>query len=323
MGILRPIGIRLAIAIAMAIAASAMLFTAVEVLPGDAATTILGPNATPERAEALRTQLRLDEPAHERYGRWLAGVASGDLGESVISGRSAWETISTPLRNSAVLGIAAMAAMAIAAVALGVAAGHRPGSSLDRALTAGTSLAASVPDFVLGTLLVAVLASWLDLLPAVSLVGPGAAPWDEPAILLLPVATMTLVGGAYGARLVRAVVADASQSAHVESARLAGLAESRVLSRHLLPGVAGPIAQVLAAMVPFVVGGTIVVERLFGYPGLGSAFVAQLAARDVVVVEAIGLLLTAVVIVALFTADSIGVLTDPRRRAKRDRPRPT
>lgn len=314
MALLRLLVGRLALAIVLAVIVSGLLFAAVEVLPGDAATAILGPNATPERAEALRAELDLDAPVVERYLRWAGGVVTGDLGSSVTSGRSTWDTISAPLRNSLVLGGSSVIAMGAVAIVVGTVAGRRPGSGVDRGLTAITSLVASTPDFVLGTVLIAIVTSWLGVLPAVSLIPLGGAPWDAPTILVLPVATMAVVGGSYGARLVRAVVVDASATQHVEAARLAGLSERVVVFRHLLPGVAGPITQVIAALVPYAVGGTIVVERLFGYPGIGSAFATQLAARDVVVIEAIGLLLTLAVIASLFLADSIGILTDPRRR---------
>ena len=313
MAVLARVGSRLVVAAGLTLAVSALLFAAVEVMPGDAATAILGANATTERVEALRSELRLDESPVARYGDWVGGVLTGDLGHSITSGRPAWAVMATPLRNTLVLGGSAAVMMSGVAIVAGTAAGRRPGSTVDRTLTALASLAVSTPDFVLGTVLITIVASWLDLLPAVSLVTANESPWDA-RILVLPVATMSLAGGAYGARLVRAVVADATDSPHVEAARLAGLAERRVLARHLLPGVVGPIAQVIASLVPYAIGGAIVVERLFGYPGLGSLFVEQLGARDVVVVEAIGLLLTVVVVAALFLADAIGIVADPRAR---------
>ncbi len=190
----------------------------------------------------------------------------------------------------------------------------------DRLTTTATSATAAVPDFVLGGLMIAAFATWLDLFPAVSLVPVGSSPLDEPAILVLPAATLAVVGGSFGARLIRAVVADAVATPHVDAAIVAGLPERRVIVRHLLPTVIAPVAQVLASLVPYAVGGAIVVERLFGYPGIGSALVDQLAARDVTVVEAIGLLLTAVVLVALLLADIVGAAADPRRRVGRGRP---
>lgn len=300
--------------IGIAFLVSVVLFAAVELLPGDAATRILGQNATPERVEALRTELRLDDSAVSRYGSWIGGVLQGDLGNSVVSQRPVWSVIETPVRNSLILGVVAFTSMIVVAVGLGVLSGRRPGGRADRFTTGTTSAIASVPDFVMGGMLIAILATWLELFPSVSLVPVGASPLDDPLILVLPAATLALVGGSFGARLIRAVVADAVATPHVEAAVLAGLPERQVIRRHLLPTVIGPVAQVLASLAPYAVGGAIVVERLFGYPGVGAALVDQLAARDVSIVEAIGLLLTAVVLAALLTADIIGFAADPRRR---------
>lgn len=305
---------RLAATIGIAFAVSVVLFAAVELLPGDAATRILGQNATPERVEALREQLNLDDGPVERYLSWLGGVLQGDFGTSITSQQPVWQAIETPLRNSLILGAIAFVAMSLIAVGLGVTAGRRPGGRTDRITSALTSAIASVPDFVLGGVLIAVFASWLDRLPAVSLVPIGGSPLDEPSVLVLPAATLAIFGGAFGARLIRAVVADAASSPHVEAAVLAGLPERRVVTRHLLPSIIAPTAQVLASIVPYVVGGAIVIEQLFGYPGIGASLVANLAARDVTVVEAIGMLLTLIVLAALFTADVVGAAADPRRR---------
>ncbi|MEM9712756.1 MAG: ABC transporter permease [Actinomycetota bacterium] len=319
MGLARFAALRLAAMLVVAVVISMVLFVSVELLPGDAATTILGQNATPERLEQLREQLQLDENPVQRYLSWAGGIVQGDLGTSVVTQRPVWEVIETPTRNSIILAGFSMGAMAVVAVGLGLLGGFRPGGRADRTTTLTTSAIASVPDFVLGGILVAVFASWLDLFPAVSLVPVGTSPLDDPIVLVLPAATLAVVGGAFGARLIRAVVADASSAPHVEAAVLAGLPTRRVMLRHLLPSIVAPVAQVLASLVPFAVGGTIVVERLFGYPGLGAALVANLGARDVTVVEAIGLLLTVVVLAALFTADVVGAAADPRRRAG-DRP---
>lgn len=127
--------------------------------------------------------------------------------------------------------------------------------------------------------------------------------------------TLVIFGGAFGARLVRAAVIDAADQPHVEAARLAGLSPLQVLRRHLLPSAGGPIAQVLAFMVPYLIGGTIVVERVFSYPGIGTLLVEQLGQRDAPVVEAIGLSMAVVVIAAFTLADLVGFLVSPRRRS--------
>lgn len=306
---------RLTGAVALLVFVSVLVFAAVELLPGDAATQILGPNATPERLVTLREELALDRPAPMRYLRWITGVATGDLGQAATTNRSVRETIGDRLANSAVLAGVAFVAVAVIAVGLGILAGRRQGSAVDVGVSLGLLAAVSVPEFVTAGLLVTVVSFGLEWLPSVSLIPVGGTPLDRPAILVLPVASLAVVGGAYGARLIRAVVADAFRRPHVEAARLAGCTEARVLWRHVLPSVLGPVAQVLAFMVPYLVGGTVVVERVFSYPGLGTLLVDQVGQRDAPVVEAIALLAAATVIGGFLVADVVGVLIAPTRRA--------
>ena len=299
---------RLGAALALALVVSAATFAAVEVLPGDPATTILGANATPERVEALREQLGLERPVVARYGDWLIGLVRGDLGDAATTSRGVWEIIATPLRNTAIFAAAAFLAMSVVSTVGGLIAGSRPGRVVDRWLSTGSLGVVAVPDFVVAGLLIAVFAFHLEWLSSVSLVPIGGSPLDDPAVLILPVATTTLVGGTYGMRQVRAVVAEASTRPYIEAARLAGIGEAAVLRRHLLPTVAAPTAQVLALAVPYLIGGTVVVERVFAYPGLGSLFVDQIGARDVTVVSVAAMIMAGAVILAFFVADAVGVV---------------
>lgn len=306
---------RVAGAAVVLLAVSALLFAAVDLLPGDVATHVLGQSATPERVAALREQLDLGDPAPLRYLRWLGDLLTGDLGTTATSGRTVADVVGDRLANTALLGGLAFLAMAVTAVGLGTAAGRRAGSAADTALSAAAVVAVSLPEFVVAGLLVAGVALGLGWFPAVSLVPAGTTPLDRPEILVLPVLALAVVGGAFGARLVRAVVADAARSPHVEAARLAGLPERVVVRRHLLPPAAGPIAQVLAFMVPYLVGGTVVVERVFSYPGLGSLLVEQVRARDAPVVLAVGLVIAAAVVVAFAIADLVSAWTTGRTEA--------
>lgn len=292
---------------------SALLFGAVEVLPGDTATQILGPNATPERVTALREELSLDEPAAMRYLRWLGGILAGDLGEAARTDLTVAETIGSRLGNSAVLAALAFVVLAVLAVGIGVLTGRREGSVVDVVGSTAALVAVALPEFVVAGLLVTGVALGAGVLPAVSLVPPGGTPLDRPEILVLPVASLAVVGGAFGARLIRVVVVDAARLPHVEAARLAGVTEGRVLWRHLLPSAAGPVAQALAFLVTYVVGGTVVVEQAFSYPGGGSLLVEQVRQRDAPVVAAIGLLLAVTVTVGFTVADLVAFNGSQRR----------
>lgn len=260
-------------------------------------------------------QLSLDESPPVRYGRWLADIVRGDPGDAATTRRSVASTIGDRAVNSAVLASVAFAFIVVVAGGLGTVAALRPNGRLDAVVSIGALVAVSVPEFVLAGLLVAIVALGFGWLPAVSFVPTGGTPFDRVEILVLPVVTLVIFGGAFGARLVRAAVIDAADQPHVEAARLAGLSPLQVLRRHLLPSAGGPIAQVLAFMVPYLIGGTIVVERVFSYPGIGTLLVEQLGQRDAPVVEAIGLSMAVVVIAAFTLADLVGFLVSPRRRS--------
>lgn len=305
---------RLAVVSLLAVAVSMLLFFAVEVLPGDSAVVILGQNATPERLAALREELHLNDPAIVRYVRWAGGVMRADLGQSIVTQRPVWAVLRLPLQNSLTLAAVAAVLIVVLAVGGGVVAGYWRDSAVDNVISTVSSWCAATPDFVLGTVLVAVGSSWLRWLPAVSLLSVGERPWQTPLILVLPALTLALIGGAFGARLIRAVVADHRDLPHVEAAEFAGVPSLRVLWRHVLPGVIAPIVHVLASLVPYLVGGAIVIERLFGYPGIGTAFVDQLMLRDVVVVEALGLIFVGTVGAALVTADLVQLVVGDRCR---------
>ena len=310
----RYAGLRIASAIATLLVVSIIMFAAVELLPGDPAQQILGINATPERLDILREQLNLDDPVPERYGRWLWSTLQGDLGESVRTGQAVDELIGRPARNTAMLAVTAFIAIAVVALGLAALSGVRDGTRTSNLISAASLSAVSVPEFIIAGILISVVGLELGWLPAVSLVPSEGTPFSRPEILVLPVISLSIVGGAYGARLIRAAVADAARMPHVQAARLAGLTESRVLLRHLLPSAIPPTVQVLAFMVPFLVGGAVVVERIFAFPGLGSQLVDRIALRDAPVIEAIGLIQAASVIVAFQIADVIGFLASPARR---------
>ena len=305
---------RLASLVATLLAVSIILFAAVEWLPGDPAQQILGINATPERLDVLREQLNLNDSVPVRYGHWLWSTLQGDLGESVRTNQSVEAIIARPALNTAMLGLVAFAAITTLALCLAALGGMRDGSKTSTVVSVTTLSAVSVPEFIIAGILISVVGLELGWLPAVSLVPSEGTPFSRPEILVLPVMSLSIVGGAYGARLIRAAVADAARMPHVQAARLAGLTESRVLLRHLLPTAVPTSVQVLAFMVPFLVGGAVVVERIFAFPGLGSQLVDRIALRDAPVIEAIGLIQAATVVVGFQIADVVGFLASPQRR---------
>jgi peptide/nickel transport system permease protein len=296
---------------------SVVLFAGTELLPGDAARFAAGPEASPERIALLHDQLHMDRGPVRRWADWIAGVLRGDLGTSTATGRPVSAEIGPATGSTAVLAGVAWVVAAAGALVLGIAAGTARGRRRGAAIAGVAATAVAVPEMVWAVLLIGLCSTVLGLVPSVSLVPFGGSAASDPSILVLPVATLAIVGGAWASRPVAAAVAAEDRAPHVRAARLAGLSERRVVVRHLLPGVVGPCAQTLALLVGLVVGGTAVVERAFGYPGVTTVLVRAVEAHDVPVVEAVGLLMAAVLVAALVLADVVALTVDPRSGGRR------
>lgn len=284
-------------------AALALIFVALDLLPGDAATQRLGRDATPAALAELRSAYGLDRPLLERLTEWFAGLLSGDRGRTLATDMPIGPMVGNAFGRTAVL--AALAATGIVVLGWGgaIAAGLHPDSRTDRVLSSAALGMLCAPEFVVATAAVLVFASWLGWLPAVSLLPAGGGVFDRPAILVLPVLTIALVGSATLLRLVRPVIARESGTAHVEAARLAGLSPARVLFRHLLPGALGPAAQASAMLAPYLIGGTVVVERTFAYPGLGGVLVQAVGSREPGLLMACSVVIVTTTVVAYRIAD--------------------
>ncbi|RMI46763.1 ABC transporter permease [Streptomyces triticirhizae] len=294
-----------------------MVFGATELLPGDAVSAVAGPSATEAERAAVRERLGLDRDPVTRYLEWAGGALRGDLGTGYTGGRSVTELIADRLPNSLLLAGLALAVALPASVALGLLAGARAGRRADRAVSTGVLLVAGLPEFVLAALLLWLLAARTGLLPQVSLVPLGGTPLDAPEILVLPVLTLAVSGVAVGTRLVRSASAEVAASPWVEAARLRGITGPRLAARHVLPGALAPAAQALGLMTGALVGGAVVVETVFGYPGIGLELQQAVAHRDIPLVQGIALVLCAVTLATVLLADVAARALDPRRGSPR------
>lgn len=311
---------RLAVSVLVLLAVSFVVFVFTLLLPGDPAQAILGQQATPERLEALRSQLGLDQPWWQRYFDWLGGVLTGDLGVSAATGGSISALLGERIVNSLVL----MAIAAVIAVPLGLALGTwaalRRGRASDTALNTGSMILASLPEFVVGIVLVALFSTTvLQILPSVTMAAPGTRVWEFPLQLVLPVAALVLVVVPYMVRMMRQTMTEVLSSGYVEMARLKGVPERQVILRHALPHAIGPVAQVVAMQLAWLAGGIVVIEVLFRYPGIGQAMVDAVNNRDVQVVQTISLLIAAFYVVVNLLADVVGILANPKLRTESGR----
>jgi peptide/nickel transport system permease protein len=298
---------------------SILVFVGTNLLPGDPAHAILGKNATRAGVTELRKSLNLDQPIPVRYLEWLGGVMHGDFGRSVAQGGGAFAgqrgsgtpvttLVGPPLLNTLVLASISFTLLVAGSLLLGTAAALRRASTLDSTIQVVTLLFIAMPEFVLGAVLIILFAFVWPVLPAVSLT-------VSPAALVLPVATLVLGMLGVTARLVRVSVIEVLNTNYVFNARLRGIPEARVIRSHVLPNALGPALQVLAITTGIFVGGVVVVEYLFGYPGIGTGLVNAVAGRDYPVVQAYALILAGTYIAANLIADAITALTNPRLRA--------
>lgn len=306
---------RLLVSVLVLLVVSLLVFGATLLLPGDPARAILGPQATPERVAALTEQLGLDAPVAQRYLSWLGGILTGDLGFSAATQGPVSELLSGRLAASGLLLVLTALVSTPIALALGAWAAVRRGSRTDAGVSGTSLVLAALPEFVIGVLLVVLLAtSVFQVLPSVTLARPGEPVWARPEQLVLPVVTLALVVIPYVVRMTRATLSEALDAGFVEMARLKGLPERTVLLRHAVPHTVGPVAQVLALQLAWLAGGVVVVEFLFRYPGIGQALIDAVATRDVQVVQAVTMIIAGFYVLVNLAADVAGLLADPRIR---------
>ena len=299
--------------------ASILIFAALNILPGDPASVILGRNATPQAEAVLTKRMELDRPATTRYADWLGGFLHGDLGLSAVSlaqgqHETVWHQISGPLKNSAILAAIAALFMIPLSIGLGVIGPIYSGKVVDHAISILSLGAIALPEFVTGSLLIGVFFVALDWLPPVAIVPPGGNPLDRPSELVLPVLTLLFASLAAGVRMVRAGMTEVLQTEYVQTARLNGVAERRVLWRYALRNALAPSVQVLAQNLQWLIGGIIITESVFAYPGIGTALVNAVQNRDVTVVQSVAMLIAVVYVLLNLLADLVVMLLVPKLR---------
>lgn len=308
---------RLGFGVLILFVVSVVIFAATLVLPGDAARVVAGQGASPQVLAAIREQLGLDQPPVTRYLRWIGGILHGDLGQSLIARRPVAELVLPNLGNTLLLvGISAIIGLPIA-VALGTTAAIRPGGIVDRLVGVLTIVIAALPEFVIALALIALLATGpVALFPAVSL-PPGAdGMWRHPELLVLPVATLVIIIQPYVSRQVRASLLDTLNSEFIVMAELKGLSRRTVLLRHAMPNGLPPTIQAAALTLLYLMGGTVVVESLFSYPGLGYLLTSSVGNRDIPVIQAIVLIISTGYVVINIAADVLTVLVTPKLRTR-------
>jgi peptide/nickel transport system permease protein len=306
---------RLLILVATLVFASLVIFGVLEILPGDAAQTMLGTSATPESVAALAHKLGLDKPFWLRYFDWISGAATGDFGLSYTYNSPIAPLIWERLKVSAPLALIAMALASAIALSMGVYAAERRGKGGDSAVMAASQLGLAIPSFWLGILLVLIFAVWLRIAPSGGFPG-----WSDPLkaleALALPAIALGVVQGAVLTRVTRSALVEALNEDFLRTARAKGVSARSALWKHALPNALPPILTIMGLQFANLIAGAVVIENVFVLPGLGRLILQSINNRDVLVVENCVMGLAAFVIVLNTAIDLAAAAIDPRLRAR-------
>ena len=309
---------RFATLVATLAGASAIVFLVLEVLPGNAAQTLMGPDASPEAVAALAARLGLDQPAWTRYGHWIGGLFTGRLGDSYAYSTPVADLLRERLSLTVPLALLAMALTTVLALAVGVTAAARHNQLGDVGLMGLTQLGIAIPNFWFAILLILVFSVKLQWFSAGGFDGWGegfGGVLDGLKALLLPALSLAVVQAAILARITRSAVLEVMQEDFVRTARAKGVSRRAVLWRHVLRNALIPVITVMGMQFAELLAGTIVVENVFYLPGLGKLIFQAISNRDLIVVRNGVMLLAAMVVMVNFVVDVLYAVIDPRIKA--------
>lgn len=291
------------------------VFALVLAVPGDPARTIAGGlDASEDRVAEIREELGLDDPVVEQYLRWLGDVVSGDLGTSLFNGRTVASELAARFPVTLSLALGAVVFAAAVGIPLGILAGTRPGSLLDRALSIGTSLGIALPDFFLATAMVVLFAVNRDLLPAIGYVDLAEDPVGWAEHLVMPWIALGVASAASLARQVRGSMIEVLDADYIRTARAKGLGERRVLGRHALKNALTPAMTVLGLQFAYLLGGTFIIESIFALPGIGTYMLAAITSRDLPVIQGVVLLVAVLFVFTNLLVDILYGVLNPKVR---------
>lgn len=305
---------RIALALLSLLAVSVIVFAITAVLPGDAAQELLGQEATPEAVAALRAQMGLDVPGHVRYWRWLSGLVQGDAGTSSVTSMPVGELIASRLPNSLLLAAVTALFSVPIALTLGIASAVWRGSWFDRIASTAAVGVVSVPEFLVATLAVLVFAVELKWLPALAYVSDVDSIGQVLRAFAMPVLSLCCVIVAQMMRMTRAAVIDQLEAPYIEMVRLKGASPARMVLAHALPNAIGPIANAVALSLSYLLGGVIIIETIFNYPGIAKLMVDGVTQRDMPLVQTCAMIFCTGYLILVTLADVCGIVANPRLR---------
>jgi len=295
-------------------AVSVLVFVGTEILPGDVADAVLGQSATPETVAALRQSMELDRPAPLRYLDWLSGFVTGDLGHSLATGRPVSELMGDRLSNTLLLGAATAIVAVPLSLLLGLLSATYPQSMSLKACMLFTLCAASAPEFFVAAILVGIFAVRLRWFPGVAYLSDGQSLPAMLRTLALPVMTLTLAVAAHMARMTRMALSEVLSTPYIEMAELKGTSRLDIVVRHAFPNAVAPVTNAVAMNLAYLIGGVVIVESMFSFPGLAKLMVDSVTTRDIPIVQGCAMVFCSAYVLFNLLADMISIASNPRLR---------
>ena len=294
---------------------SLITFVGVEVLPGDACTTYLEREAYGAALEACYKRLGLDIPAYERYVNWAVGVIQGDFGYSLSGEMKINDVLGPRVKNSLVLASASILIGIPIALLLGIITALWRDKLPDIIISTFTIFSMTIPEFISATLLILIVAIWLEWLPGIVIVPTGASISELLPNIILPVIAISMIMTAHMARMVRSSVIQVMSSDYVQMAILKGVPYWKMVFKHVLPNALLPAINVVALTIAWLLGGVVVTEVVFNYPGLGRLVIESISNRDLPVVQALAIILASIYVIINLIADLLTLMLNPRLKS--------
>jgi peptide/nickel transport system permease protein len=311
--VLRVVAGRLASAVPLILLITVGTFCLGLLMPGDQAYAIAGENATPEQVEQIRRDLNLDEAAPVRYVNWLGDAVSGDLGVSASTRRPVWDELVRRWPVTASLAVTALVLSFLMGIPIGVVQGMRPGSKTDKALLGVVSLGLATPSFWLATMLVFLLAVQVNWLPAMGYVPIEQDPFEWARHIALPAFTLAVLGASQIARQLRAGLIGVMEEDYIRAAGARGLSP-RAITKHALRNASLPTLTIVGLWVGYLLAGSVIVEKIFQLPGLGSYTLAAVQDRDFAVVQGVVLAIAVIIVAVNLAVDLLYYWLNPKVR---------
>ncbi len=305
---------RLATLVIQVLLVATIIFLMMRLVPGDPARALLSETASDDQVATMRDRLGLNEPLLEQYMSWIGQVAQGDLGDSIITGRSISGDIEARIWRTLELITISIVASIIVAIPLGTIAAVRANRVVDYVLSTFAMIGLSLPGFVVGTILLVVFALHFNVLPQTAFVSWSEDPIGHAKLLILPCVTLTLTNAAVILRMMRSSMLEVVRQDYIRTARAKGVAERRVIRGHALRNAINPVVSIIGLEASTLLGGMVIVEQIFNWPGLSSLLISGVQSRDYPVVQGVVLVIAVLTITINVVVDIIYGLLDPRIR---------